>query len=39
MASKLPNVMEFASVTGHTSLQMHRRYCHPKAEGLALKLG
>lgn len=39
MASKLPNVIELASVTGHTSLQMLRRYYHPKAEELALKLG
>lgn len=39
MANKLPNVIELASVTGHTSLQMLRRYYHPKAEELALKLG
>lgn len=39
MARKLPNVIELASVTGHTSLQMLRRYYHPKAEELALKLG
>lgn len=39
MASKLPNVIELASVTGHTSLQMLRRYYHPKAEELAIKLG
>ncbi|MBS1187591.1 MAG: phage integrase family protein [Burkholderiaceae bacterium] len=39
MAKKLPNVIELASVTGHTSLQMLRRYYHPKAEELALKLG
>jgi len=38
MASKLPNVIELASVTGHTSLQMLKRYYHPKAEELALKL-
>ena len=39
MASKLPNVIELASVTGHTSLQMLKRYYHPKAEELAVKLG
>jgi integrase len=39
MAKKLPNVIELASVTGHTSLQMLKRYYHPKAEELALKLG
>jgi len=39
MASKLPNVIELASVTGHTSLQMLKRYYHPKAEELAMKLG
>lgn len=39
MASKLPNVIELASVTGHTSLQMLKRYYHPKAEELARKLG
>ena len=38
MANKLPNVIELASVTGHTSLQMLKRYYHPKAEDLALKL-
>lgn len=39
MASKLPNVIELAAVTGHTSLQMLKRYYHPKAAELALKLG
>lgn len=39
MASKLPNVIELAAVTGHSSLQMLKRYYHPKAEELALKLG
>ena len=39
MASKLPNVIELAAVTGHTSLQMLKRYYHPKAHELALKLG
>ena len=39
MASKLPNVIELAAVTGHTSLQMLKRYYHPKAHDLAMKLG
>lgn len=39
MASKLPNVIELAAVTGHTSLQMLKRYYHPRAEDLARKLG
>jgi len=39
MASKLPNVIELAAVTGHTSLQMLKRYYHPKASELAQKLG
>lgn len=39
MAQKLPNVIELAAVTGHTSLQMLKRYYHPQAEALALKLG
>ena len=38
MAHKLPNVIELAAVTGHTSLQMLKRYYHPQAEALALKL-
>ena len=39
MASKLPNLIELAAVTGHSSLQMLKRYYHPKAEDLAKKLG
>lgn len=39
MANKLPNVIELAAVTGHTSLQMLKRYYHPRAEDLARKLG
>lgn len=39
MASKLPNVIELAAVTGHTSLQMLKRYYHPQAADLAKKLG
>lgn len=39
MASKLPNVIELSAVTGHKSLTMLKRYYHPQAELLALKLG
>jgi integrase len=39
MAHKLPNVIELASVTGHQTLQMLKRYYHPNAEILAQKLG
>ena len=33
------NVMEVASITGHKTLQMLKRYTHLKAEDLAKKLG
>jgi len=39
LAEKLPNVIELASVTGHQTIQMLKRYYHPKPEVLALKLG
>lgn len=39
LAEKLPNVIELASVTGHQTIQMLKRYYHPKAELLAQKLG
>jgi len=39
MAEKLPNVIELASVTGHQTIQMLKRYYHPSAEALAKKLG
>lgn len=39
ISAKLPNVIELAAVTGHTSLQMLKRYYHPQAEALAKKLG
>ena len=39
MAEKLPNLIELAAVTGHQTIQMLKRYYHPKAEALALKLG
>lgn len=38
LAERLPNVIELAAVTGHQSLQMLKRYYHPRAEDLALKL-
>ena len=38
MASKLPNLIELAAVSGHKSLRMLQRYYHPRAEDLALKL-
>ena len=39
LADKLPNVIELAAVTGHRSIQMLKRYYHPTAEALAVKLG
>lgn len=39
LATKLPNVIELAAVTGHQTIQMLKRYYHPKAEVLAQKLG
>lgn len=39
MATKLPNLIELAAVSGHKSLKMLQRYYHPRAEDLALKLG
>lgn len=39
LAEKLPNLIELASVTGHKDLRMLKRYYHPRAEDLALKLG
>ena len=39
LASKLPNVIELAAVTGHKTLTMLRRYYHVRAEDLAKKLG
>ncbi|WP_426189606.1 integrase [Massilia sp. DWR3-1-1] len=38
LAEKLPNVIELAAVTGHQTIQMLKRYYHPKAEALAKKL-
>lgn len=39
MASRLPNVIELAAVTGHRTVQMLKRYYHPDARTLAEKLG
>ena len=39
LAEKLPNIVELAAVSGHTDVRMLKRYFHPKAEALALKLG
>ena len=39
MAKKLPNVIELSAVSGHKSLTMLKRYYHPDAQELALKLG
>lgn len=39
LAEKLPNIVELASVSGHHDVRMLRRYYHPKAADLALKLG
>ena len=38
MATKLPNIIELAAVTGHETVQMLKRYYHPDAESLARKL-
>lgn len=39
LAKKLPNLIELASVSGHRSLAMLKRYYHPSAAELAKKLG
>lgn len=39
LALKLPNVLELAAVSGHKELRMLKRYHHPDAAALALKLG
>jgi integrase len=39
LAKKLPNVIELASVTGHSNVQMLKRYYHVSASELSLKLG
>ncbi|VWC11174.1 integrase family protein [Burkholderia lata] len=39
IAEKLDNILELSAVTGHKTVQMLRRYYHPRAKDLALKLG
>lgn len=39
IAEKLDNVLELSAVTGHKTLSMLKRYYHPRAKDLALKLG
>ena len=39
MATKLPNLIELAAVSGHKSLKMLQRYYHPDVCDLARKLG
>lgn len=39
LAEKVPNVIELAAITGHSNVGMLKRYYHPTAESLALKLG
>jgi integrase len=39
LASRLPNVIELAAVSGHRDLKMLARYYHTKPEDLARKLG
>ncbi|BCF90120.1 site-specific integrase [Paraburkholderia largidicola] len=39
IAERLDNILELSSVTGHKSVQMLKRYYHPRATDIALKLG
>jgi integrase len=39
LSKKLPNVIELASVTGHSNVQMLKRYYHTTAAELAQKIG
>lgn len=39
LATKLPNLIELAAVSGHKSLTMLKRYYHPNAMDLAKKIG
>jgi len=39
LATKLPNLIELAAVSGHRSLTMLKRYYHPSAAELAKKIG
>lgn len=39
LAEKVPNLIELAAITGHSNVNMLRRYYHPSAESLAAKIG
>jgi integrase len=39
LATKLPNLIELAAVSGHRNLTMLKRYYHPSAVDLAKKIG
>ena len=39
MASRIPNALALASITGHRDMQMLKRYYHPRAADLAKLLG
>jgi len=39
LSERLPNLLELSAVTGHKSLAMLKRYYHPNAEQLAMKIG
>lgn len=39
IAERLDNILELSAVTGHKTVQMLKRYYHPKASDLARKLG
>jgi integrase len=39
IAERLDNILELSAVTGHKTVQMLKRYYHPRARDLALKLG
>jgi integrase len=39
IATRLDNILELSAVTGHKTVQMLKRYYHPRATDLARKLG
>ncbi|WP_246641674.1 site-specific integrase [Paraburkholderia edwinii] len=39
LATRLGNILELSAVTGHKTVQMLKRYYHPRATDLARKLG
>lgn len=39
LAKKVPNIIELASITGHKSVEMLKRYYHPDPTEMAEKLG